>query len=738
VSGAPSFSLVINTLNRGAYINDAITGVLQLDYPDFELIVVNGPSTDHTEQVLARWAGTIKHCHCDAANLSISRNVGIAAAAGDIVAFLDDDAVPHPDWLNRIAPHYARPHVGAVGGFTVDNTGVRWQVRKTICDRFGNARYVDDLFDERRLNFPRTPFYPSLLGTNSSFRRAALQAIGGFDHTYAYLLDETDVCLRLVDAGWQVLYESEALVFHQFAESHVRSSSRKPRTLYPSAVSKAYFIGRHGDRDGHARQAGMLDSYRDELLTANRWMAEHGQISANHRASLDLDVTEGIATGTRRAITARAERKDRGDLVQPVAPAPFLPIGRVPALRVALVTQDYPPHGDAGIARWTAMLARGLADLGVHVHVITRASDAPSRRMQDGIWVHRIAHKGSQSNRIARLYAVPEHPIAEWISAVTDEVRFIKTFGLDLVSFPIWDLEALPVLDDPDLACVISLHTTYGLARPFKPEWNERIVYGRKVVDRMIAAEAAALARARFILANSDTIVAQVEALYGLSLAGRCSVIPHGTTDLLEAAGTAITDRPADDQVLRVVVPARFELRKGYDLALHLAHALEGHARVRFDFAGEGLSPEVRTRALRDSGVKPGELTNATFHGLLSRPALEALYRAADVVVMPSRFESFGLVAIEAMSAGAPVIALAAGALPEVVAHGQTGWLLGEGDFVAQAAALLKRLAQDRSALNAMRSQAYAAFRARYTNQAMAATILEFYRAAQAARQEQA
>ncbi len=734
MSGSPSFSLVINTLNRGAYINDAITGVLQLDYPHFELIVVNGPSTDHTEDVLAGWAGTIKHCRCDVPNLSVSRNVGIAAAAGDVVAFLDDDAVPHPDWLNRLAPHYARPQIGAVGGFTVDNTGVRWQVRKTICDRFGNARYVDDLFDERRLNFPLTPFYPSLLGTNSSFRRAALQAIGGFDHTFAYLLDETDVCLRLVDAGWQVLYESEALVFHQYAESHVRSSSRKPRTLYPSAVSKSYFICRHGERDGPARQAAILEAYRAELLTANRWMAENGAISSSHRASLDLDVTEGIAAGTRRATSARAEGKDSGDLEQPAAPLPFLPIARPQTLRVALVTQDYPPRGDAGIARWTAMLARGLADLGVHVHVVTRAPDAPSRRMQDGIWVHRIGHKGSQANRIAREYAVPEHPIAEWMSAVTDEVRFIKTFGLDLVSFPIWDLEALPLLDDPDLACVMSLHTTYGLARPFKPEWNERIVYGRKVVDRMIAAEAAALARAPFILANSETIVAEIEVLYGVPLAGRCTVVPHGTTDL---SGSAITGRPVD-KILRVVVPARFELRKGYDLALQLARALDGNARVRFDFAGEALSPAVRTRALRDSGVKPGDLSNATFHGLLSRPALEALYREADVVVMPSRFESFGLVAIEAMSAGAPVIALAAGALPEVVEHGQTGWLLGEGEFVAQAAGILKRLAQDRPALNAMREQAHAAFRARYTNQAMAATIAEFYRAASAARQEQA
>jgi cellulose synthase/poly-beta-1,6-N-acetylglucosamine synthase-like glycosyltransferase len=279
-SSPPSFSIVINTYDRALYLDDAIRGVLQLDYPDFELIVVNGPSTDRTEEVLARWEGRIKAARCDEANLSVSRNVGIGQAAGDIVAFLDDDAVPHPQWLKRLAPHYAQERVGAIGGFTVDNTGMRWQVRKTLCDRFGNAHSVDDLFDERPLNFAGTPFYPSLLGTNSSFRREALLAIGGFDHSFAYLLDETDVCLRLVDAHWQVVYEREALVFHQFAESHVRTATRKPKTLYPSVVSKTYFIHHHGRSESALRQAEALTGYREELLRANKWLADHGDISA--------------------------------------------------------------------------------------------------------------------------------------------------------------------------------------------------------------------------------------------------------------------------------------------------------------------------------------------------------------------------------------------------------------------------------------------------------------------------
>lgn len=240
------FSIIINTYNRAVLLDDAIQGLSELNYSDFEIIVVNGPSTDHTEDILDKWKGKVKIGKCEEPNLSMSRNIGIEMAAGDVIVFIDDDAVPHPTWLIKLAPHYLDQQVGGVGGFTIDNTGVAFQVRKTICDRFGNAYFPSDFFDERPLSFPGSPFYTSLLGTNSSFRATALREIGGFDHTFAYLLDETDICLRLVDRGYRIVYEPNALVYHQFAPSHIRSKNKIAKTLYPSAVSKSYFIRKHG------------------------------------------------------------------------------------------------------------------------------------------------------------------------------------------------------------------------------------------------------------------------------------------------------------------------------------------------------------------------------------------------------------------------------------------------------------------------------------------------------------
>ena len=121
-------SVVINTLNRADYLSNAIYSIASQSYPKIELIVVNGPSTDATETELDRMEAQgihFKRVSCPSRNLSESRNIGIANAAGDVVLFIDDDAVAHRDWATRIMRHYSDPDVGAVGGFTFDHTGVQ-------------------------------------------------------------------------------------------------------------------------------------------------------------------------------------------------------------------------------------------------------------------------------------------------------------------------------------------------------------------------------------------------------------------------------------------------------------------------------------------------------------------------------------------------------------------------------------------------------------------------------------
>ena len=728
----PPVSIVVNTYNRGKWLDDALRGLAGLDYPDFEVIVVNGPSTDNSADVIARWGTAIKALTCAQANLAVSRNVGIAAAAGEIIAFIDDDAVPHPQWLRRLVARYTGPEIGAVGGFTVDNTGTGWQMRKVLCDRFGNAHHVTDYFDERPLNRPGTPFYPSLLGTNSSFRASALRAIGGFDHAFAYLLDETDVCLRLVDAGWQVHFEPDALVWHQFAPSHIRSGNRIARTLYPSAVSRGYFIARHGGAADLTAAGQALDAYRDDLLAVNARFACDGMIDAAHHHRLNEDVMQGLREGQRQAMEAGGNPGGNLAEVTSAPPSPFVPYGAMQGMRIALISQGWPPENDNGIARWTQMVAHGLVARGHTVHVLTRcaADTGETVVFHDGIWLHRLHPDAALAPAAQERYGLPSG-LGAWAMRVWREARFLKSFGVDLFSFPIWDLEGLPLLDDPDLTTVVSLHTTYAMARAFKPEWQERPLLAAHQVDPVIAAETALFDRAPWLLANSQAIIDEIAVTYGRDISARATIVPHGTADVLATRGVEAAARDADALTgapLRVLFVGRFEPRKGFDLAARVALGLADDTDVEVWFAG-GVLDDAARAILADVGAGAiADHPGIRFLGLIDRDALDHAYATTDIVLMPSRFESFGLVAIEAMAAGRPVLALNAGGLGEI-ARGEYGaCAFADGPDVADAiAAEILRLDADRIELRKRGQLARAAWQDHYSIAAMITGLEAFY-----------
>lgn len=710
----PTVSVVINTYNRANSLSDTLIGLGHLDYPAFEIVVVNGPSTDATKEILKEWESRIKVASCAVANLAMSRNVGIALSSGDVVAFIDDDAVPHPKWLKKLATHYADPLIGGVGGFTVDNTGVAFQCGKTLCDRFGNAHQVSQLFDERPLNRPGCPLYPSLLGTNSSFRRSVLLDIGGFDNTFAYLLDETDVCLRIVDAGYKVLYEASALVFHQYASSHIRSPKRVPRTVFPSAVSKSYFIMHHGSRHSLEGSGQQIANYREEILKSNQWLADHNIITYEHRVSLDQDLLVGLKEGTERALSAGD--KTKGDLVVDSEAKEFYPFPASTRARIALISQSFPPSGQAGIARWTWMMAQGLAARGHVVHVICRADDFPFTKFENGYWVHAVKDDPASAETLVAKHHIPHH-VASRAAAVRSAVAFAKSFGLDVVSFPIWDLEGIGCIEDPDLGIIMSLHTSYSLAKPYKKEWNMRPLLEHFSVNPVIAGEKRLLQSMPTILANSRAIVADLTSANGIEFSSRVVYSPHGTTDPLANKLDRRQMRDSRRQDIRLLYVGRFEQRKGFDIAAFaFTRVLSAGYDVQIDLVGDEVTPQIEAWLSSIGATSFLKNERVVVRGMVDREVLDDLYAAADVVVMPSRYESFGLVAIEAMAAGAPVIALNAGGLAEVVVDGISGCLIPlDGNEMEGVSDALVNLISDRDKCRQLGQGARRLFESKYT-----------------------
>lgn len=720
----PSASIVVCTYNRADSLSNLLRGLNHLDYPNFEIIVVNGPSNDSTAAVLEKWSDRIKYLSCDVANLAVSRNLGISASAGEVVAFIDDDAVPHPKWLSFLATKYADERVGGVGGFTVDHTGHRFQSRKTLGDRYGNAHQVSVLFDERALNRVGAPLYPAPLGTNLSIRRSALLNVGGFDHTFAYFLDETDVCLRIVDAGYKIIYEPSALVFHQFAASEIRTDRRVNRTFYPLAISKSYFIMRHGCPHSIEEAGRQLTAFREEVLKANESMAESGAISTSHRVSLDQDLLRGIEAGT-SAASFSADRT-RGHLAVAKEPAPLVKFRAAQRMRIALVSRTCSSSHAAGIARWTWMVAKALADRGHVVHVITRSDGRPSTQFIDGYWTHAVPDDPLAGEVLSIDESIPA-PLAARAAAVRQAIDYVKSYGLDVMSFPIWDVEGIGCTNDLDIAIVMSLHTTFSLARPFVREWNARPLQERFDVEPTIAAENRLLRSVPTILANSNAIVADLGRIADVDLSTKAVVVPHGTLDPLIDKPLRKNLRTPQRKRRRLLFVGRFEERKGFDIAaLVFDKLLQSGLDIDIDLVGDNISPRVVSwlaslgvaRLLKDERVRMG--------GVVDREQLDDMLAAADAVLLPSRYESFGLTAIEAMAAGAPVVALRTGASAEVVVDGVSGRLVPmDGREVESIVRALTSMIGDAQLLQDMSRGARDVFERRFTLEKMINSVEE-------------
>lgn len=379
---APRFSIVIASDGRASALAETLESLRYLRGPAFEVCVVRGPTEDGIARVLAAWAGRLKVAKNDERNIARSRNLGIALAAGDVVAFLDDDAIPEPEWLGDLAPPYADRAVGAAGGFVYGPNGRDFQYRFATVDRMGEAN-LDWRRPAPELCFPLTANFPHLLGANCSFRRASLLDVGGFDEEFDYYLDESDACCRVVDAGWEIRQLDRAFVHHRTLPSPLRNGHRIVHDWYPFFKNKLYFAflngGRHADFGAIMADA---EAFLARWKANVEWAIREGWLAPSERARFAAEIglawREGIARGL------------RGTRRLPSLGAPgaaFLP---------------FPRLSPAGGARTFVFLASGVpaaavpegasraAALGHQVHVLLAGAGEAKAGFAGGLWRHEV------------------------------------------------------------------------------------------------------------------------------------------------------------------------------------------------------------------------------------------------------------------------------------------------------------------------------------------------------------
>ena len=204
----PKISIIVCTYNGRRTIGECCQEFHKLDYPNKEVIIVDDGSTDGTYKIVGQ--NGFRVIRTENAGLSAARNLGLEAASGEIVAYIDDDAYPDPHWLKYLAITFLTTDCAGAGGPNIPPPG-DGKTAACVANAPGGPMHI--LISDREAEH--------LPGCNMAFRRDHLKAIGGFDVRFRAAGDDVDVCWRIQERGWWLAFSPGAVVWH-----HRRNSVR--------------------------------------------------------------------------------------------------------------------------------------------------------------------------------------------------------------------------------------------------------------------------------------------------------------------------------------------------------------------------------------------------------------------------------------------------------------------------------------------------------------------------------
>jgi len=260
----PEVSVVVVSRDRPDALHLCLLGLTQLYYPNFEIIVVANQAS-MPAIAAAGLSDAIKVVPFEEANISAARNAGVAASGGEIIAFIDDDAVPEPTWLDHLVAALSLGDVAAAGGYVIGRNGIsfQWKGRMAFADGQSVDLPLPDLETKVFVGEPGRAIHTE--GTNMAVRRDVLDDLGGFDEAFRFYLDETDLNMRIAARRLKTAIVPRAQVHHGYAASARRTAQRAPTDLTDIGRSTAVFARKHG-ADLNAAEVALLDAQRIRLL----------------------------------------------------------------------------------------------------------------------------------------------------------------------------------------------------------------------------------------------------------------------------------------------------------------------------------------------------------------------------------------------------------------------------------------------------------------------------------------
>jgi glycogen(starch) synthase len=333
-------------------------------------------------------------------------------------------------------------------------------------------------------------------------------------------------------------------------------------------------------------------------------------------------------------------------------------------MRVLIVSWEYPPIVEGGLGRHVRKLAEGLVREDVEVHVLTRgAREHAVEETRAGVIVHRVEEPPFPKDDL--------ESFVQWVDAMNTHMRaagadLVARFGFDLIHGHDWLVakacEALA--RKSGLPYLTTIHATeFGRHQGWVGKHPQSYIH--RIESRMAK-------RADGVITCSHYMRGHVADVFGVDEA-RVTVIPNGIDpdDLVAVDDlAALRARFAAPDERLVLLIGRLVYEKGFQVALDaLPGVIENLGDVRFLVAGSGTHELELKRQARKLGLDK----HGTFLGWIGDDVLHSLYRIADLCVVPSLYEPFGIVALEAMASGVPCIVADTGGLREVVPNFDVG-----------------------------------------------------------------
>lgn len=632
---APTISVVICafTRERLEVLGEAIESLQGQTLPPHEIVLV----IDHAPDLLAEardlWPDLKILPNREQQGLSGARNTGVAEASGEVVAFLDDDAIAAPDWLERLAAAYADPNVLGAGG----TVRPRWVEGKPSwfppefdwvigCSHSGMPQQLESV--------------RNLIGANMSFRRRTLDDVGGFSHDLGRVgrlpvgCEETDLGIR-VHQRWpeaEILYDPAAAVDHVVppARGRVRYFLDRCRA---EGRSKAVLTGMVGSDDGLSAERSYVRRTLPRGFFRDLGAALKGDANSLGQAAMIL---VGLAA------TSLDYLRVRSGIAKPDQTGGAHPSSNGGAPRVLMVTPRS-PLAQGGVERHVMEVSRRMAATGVHVEVICTdpALDRAKDEVRDGV-------------RIKTLRAWPRGRDWYFAPGIWREMGREK-----------WDL--VHVQSYHTLVAPLAMLRALTLRLPYVVTFHGG-GHSRELRNRARGVQMKLL-RPLLRRANRLVAIARFEPReYGPALGvppERFAFIPNGTDLSFSDADLGA----ADPEVPTLASVGRLERYKGHHRVLAaFPHVLEQVPEARLLIVGKGPYEEELRRQAEELGV--AERVEITSVPSDDPGGMAALLSRVSLVVLMSEFESHPLVALEAAAARRRLLVAEAGGLAEIAEDG--------------------------------------------------------------------